>query len=200
MKENISGIILAGGLNSRFLGENKAFLNISGKKLIDYTYEIFYEIFQEVIIVTNQPEIYIDMDALIVRDIIPKRCSLSGIHAGIFYSSFSYSFLTACDMPFLKKDVIKAVISQIDGKIDAIVPRTSLGVEPLCAVYSKKCLSVIENFLKKDNFNIRKIFDKVKTKKLSEEYIKKFDNDFISFFNINNRDDLDKASDYKYLL
>jgi molybdenum cofactor guanylyltransferase len=196
MKLEQSGIILAGGKNSRFLGKNKAFLKINDKKLIDYVYDIFYETFQEVIIVTNSPDIYAEMDALIVTDIIPKRCSLSGIHTGLFYSSFPYSFFAACDMPFLKKNLVQAITSKIEPHIDIVVPCTNLGFEPLCALYSKRCISAIENLLKKDSFNVKKVFNIMKTKKLSEEYIKKFDNELISFFNINSQEELEKAKGY----
>ena len=44
MKVNMTGILLAGGKNSR-MGANKAFLEIDGIRLIDKTVNIYREIF-----------------------------------------------------------------------------------------------------------------------------------------------------------
>ncbi|MBN1471350.1 MAG: NTP transferase domain-containing protein, partial [Syntrophaceae bacterium] len=57
MKINITGIILAGGKNSR-MGLNKAFLEIDGKRLIDRTFAVYRQIFSEIIIVTNDSPSY----------------------------------------------------------------------------------------------------------------------------------------------
>ena len=64
-----SGIILAGGKNSR-MGTNKAFLEIDGNRLIDKIMDIYRRLFNEIIIVTNDPVSYIEFsDASIVTDI-----------------------------------------------------------------------------------------------------------------------------------
>jgi molybdopterin-guanine dinucleotide biosynthesis protein A len=57
MKKNMTGIILAGGKNSR-MGMEKAFLKIGGIRLIDRILGVYKEIFTEIIIVTNEPLAY----------------------------------------------------------------------------------------------------------------------------------------------
>jgi molybdopterin-guanine dinucleotide biosynthesis protein A len=52
---DISGIILSGGKSVR-MGENKAFIEIDGVPIIYRIYSLFKELFQEIIIVTNQKE------------------------------------------------------------------------------------------------------------------------------------------------
>jgi len=51
--ENITGVILAGGLSSRY-GKDKAFLMINGTPLIERTAEKMKKIFQEVILISNE--------------------------------------------------------------------------------------------------------------------------------------------------
>ena len=49
---DLTGIILSGGNNIR-MGENKAFIELDGKRIIDRTVELFREIFRQTILVTN---------------------------------------------------------------------------------------------------------------------------------------------------
>jgi len=139
-----SGVILAGGLNSRFSGRNKAMLEIGGRRILDRIYAVFAEIFEEIVLVTNDPLQYFEWDMTITSDIFSIRSSLTGIHAGLFCISNPYTYVAACDAPFLKKELIQSLIEQITPKTDVILPETSAGLEPLCAVYSKQCLKPIE--------------------------------------------------------
>lgn len=193
MKDSISGVILAGGLNSRFSGKNKGMIEVQGRRILDRIYEIFGQLFKEIVIVTNEPIRYLEWDALITTDIFPIRSSLTGIHAGLFSISKPYMFVTACDAPFLKKELIETLIERTtDSGIDVIVPETSQGLEPLCAVYAKNCLPVIENKLRNQQFKIKDMFRRLKVKKVSEKILRQSDPELISFLNINTPEDLAK--------
>jgi molybdopterin-guanine dinucleotide biosynthesis protein A len=193
MNHPCSGIILAGGLSTRYSGENKAFINIGGKRILDNIYKVFNKLFTEIILVTNDPAQYLEWDLNIVTDLFPVRSSLTGIHAGLFYSTNPYSFFIACDTPFLKTELAIAIISNIDDKTDIVLPDTSEGFQPLCAVYSKQCLKPVERQLLKNELKISRFFKKVRVKKLSEKVLRTHDPDLLSFFNINTPDDLLKA-------
>ncbi len=80
------GIILSGGLNSR-IGLNKAFLEISGKKIIERTVLLFKEIFEETIIVTKDPLTYEDLDVRITTDVRDITGSLMGVYSGLLSSN-----------------------------------------------------------------------------------------------------------------
>jgi len=185
-----SGVILSGGLNTRFSGKDKSFIRLGKHYILDSIYSIFQNLFDEIILVTNNPMNYIHMDATIVTDIFQTRSSLTGIHAGLYYSSHNHSFFVACDTPFIKKELVEAIINQIDPNVDAIVPETSKGFEPLFAVYSKKCLKPIEQQLIKKQLKVRDFLKKVRTIYFPENRIREIDPDLISFFNINTPDDL----------
>lgn len=195
MKHPCSGIILAGGQNIRFSGQNKAFISIGGKRILDHIYEVFNKLFAEIILVTSDPLQYIKWDLNIAADLSPIRSSLTGIHAGLFYSTNPYSFFIACDTPFLKIKMVEAIINSIEPDVDIILPETSKGIQPLCAVYSKQCLKHIERQLTRKELQIRRFFKKVRVKKLPENLLRKNDPDLLSFFNINTPDDLAKAKE-----
>jgi len=185
MQYPCSGVILAGGLNSRFSGNDKAFLRVDGQLLLDRLYNIFAQIFQEIILVTNNPLRYLQWDLNIVTDIVNVRSSLTGIHAGLFYSTMPHSFIVACDTPFLKKELVRAMVENIDHNFDAMIPETSAGMEPLCAVYSKKCIGTVERSLAQDRLKIQRVFKKHRIKTMSDKFCRTYDPGLSSFFNIN---------------
>jgi molybdopterin-guanine dinucleotide biosynthesis protein A len=193
MRYPCTGVILAGGMNKRFSGQDKAFLSVGGKRIIDHLFSIFITLFEEIILVTNDPHKYLEWDVNIVADIFPFRSSLTGIHAGLFYASNSFAFFAACDTPFLKKELVETITNSIEQGVDIVVPETQAGFEPLCAVYSKKCLKPIEQQIIQKKLTIRQLFKKRRVKKISEKILRKNDPDLVSFFNINTPQDKEKA-------
>ena len=94
------------------------------------------------------------------------------------------------DTPFLKKKVIEQIIASIEPNADVIIPETSKGVEPLCAVYSKRCLKPIEKNLIEQKVKIRQFFENVRVRTVSENILREYDPELSSFFNINTPGDL----------
>jgi molybdopterin-guanine dinucleotide biosynthesis protein A len=189
MKKDITGIILAGGKNSR-MGVNKAFLPVDGIRLIEKTLNIYRQIFNEIIIVTNDPLAYIEFaDAAIVTDIYKDKGPAGAIFTGLFYAKNSYTFVSACDMPYLNKDFILYMIDQ-KGRYDIIVPELPEGFQPLHALYSCRCLLYIKRMIEADNLKISDLYKEVRTLSITEEKIKPFNKDGRLFLNLNTPEDL----------
>jgi len=193
MKIPCSGVILAGGLNKRFGGKNKAFIHCGGKRILDRIYDVLQSLFDEIILVANDPLPYLEWDLKIVGDLFTFRSSLTGIHAGLFYASNPFVFVTACDTPFLKKALVQKILAEIDPKADLTIPQTEAGLEPLCAVYSKKALNKIEAYLIQEKVKITRVFGKKRVKKIPENILRRADPDLVSFFNINAPEALKEA-------
>ena len=190
-----TGVILSGGLANRYDGTEKALLRVGGERILDRIYSIYRELFDEIILVTNNPENFLEWDLLIVSDLFPIRSSLTGIHAGLFYMTNPYGFISACDTPFLKREMIEIVINKIEAQIDIVMPETSAGFEPLCAAYSKRCLEAAQNHLEREKLKITKTFRKSRIKTVSEKALRKIDPELRSFFNINTPQDLERAEE-----
>ena len=191
MKKDMTGIILAGGKNSR-MRTNKAFLKIDGTCLIDNILAVYQKIFSEIIIVTNDPLSYTEFsEALVVTDIYKEKGALGGIYTGLFYATYDYSFIAACDMPFLNEDFIIYLTGQA-GKHDIIVPELPEGFQPLHAIYSRNCLSHIKKLLIADKLKIAGFYKEVRLLSIPEEKIKPFNKDGRLFLNFNTPEDLEK--------
>jgi len=180
---------LAGGKNSR-MGTKKSFLTIDGVRLIDKMLDVYQDIFAEIIIVTNDPLSYTEFpDTVVVTDIYKEKGALGGIYTGLFFASHDYSFVAACDMPFLRKDFIIYLTEQVD-KYDIVVPQLSDGFQPLHAVYSQNCLSSIKRLLSANKLKITGFYKDMRLLSIPEEKIKPFNKDGRLFLNINTPKDL----------
>lgn len=193
MGHDCTGVILAGGRNRRLPGIKKSFHEIHGTRIMDAIYGVFASLFDELIIVSNEPEAFVEWDALIVRDIDPSRCSICGVHAALFYATRPNVFISACDTPFLQPGLAEYLLGQVRPGYDVIIPETEGGLEPLCAVYSKECLPRIEKNLREKQFMIKKAFRKNRIRIVPKEVIRTLDPEMTSFFNINTPEDLEKA-------
>ena len=179
----MTGIILSGGKSLR-MGENKAFIEIEGVPIIQRIYTLFKELFHEVIIVTNQIELFKKFDSKIYSDLLPNKGALGGLYTGLFFSNFHYSFCVACDMPFLNKSLVQYLIKRI-GDEDVIVPRTKDGLQPLHAIYSKNCLDPIKEIIEQGKFKIIDIYHRVQVNIIEEADFISLDPFRESFINVN---------------
>jgi molybdenum cofactor guanylyltransferase len=195
MKYPCTGVILAGGLATRYSGKTKGFLHVGERKILDFIYDLFSELFDEILLVTNDPLRYLEYDLYMATDLFSVRSSLTGLHAGLFHASKPFAFFSASDTPFLKKELVETILKEIDKDPDVAIPETSKGLEPLCAVYSKRCLQGVERNLLKENYRIRDLLNRWRTIKISEKRLRRADPDLLSFFNINAPEDLERATE-----
>ncbi len=194
IQHNCTGILLAGGESRRFKGAEKSNLKVGNQRIIDRLMAVFKALFTDIIIVSNQPRTFLEWDALIVTDIYNTRSSLTGLHTGLFYTQSEHAFITACDAPFLNINLVNKLLGYIDHQTDVIIPKTKLGYEPLCAIYSRRILQPVQNALDRQKLKISSLFSRLAVKEIPESVLRKIDPDLISFYNINTPVDLELAN------
>lgn len=183
----MTGIILSGGKSIR-MGKNKAFIEIGGTPIINRVYTVFEKLFEEIIIVANQKELFLNLNAKIYSDLLPDRGALGGIYTGLFFSSFQHTFCVACDMPFLNESVIQYLINSIQ-EYDVVVPKTKDGLQPLHAIYSKSCLGSIKKIIDQGKLKIIDFYPEVKIKIIEEKEFYELDPMMKSFINVNTQEE-----------
>lgn len=185
-----SAVILAGGKSSR-MGFNKAFAELNHKRMIEIQLEELNNYFSEVIIVSNDPELYSYLGVKIVGDIIPGKGPLSGIHSGLIECSHEDCFTIPCDMPFISGEIGHRLLELARG-FDGAVPKLDGKLEPLCAIYKKICIPAIEDCLLKDKHRIIDFYTRVNLR-----YVEVLDPFFKEtarvFSNVNTPSDLAEA-------
>jgi molybdopterin-guanine dinucleotide biosynthesis protein A len=189
MNLNITGVILSGGKSIR-MGENKAFIEIEGTPIIQRIHGLFQRLFEEIIIVTDQKDLFSKLDVKIYSDLIPNRGALGGLYTGLSLSRFHYVFCVACDMPFLKEALIRFLMKGIEA-YDVIVPKTRDGLQPLHAIYSKGCLEPIKKIIDENKYRIFDFYPLVRVKVIEEKEFSFLDPRNESFINVNTPEELD---------
>lgn len=191
-KLKATGIILAGGKNSR-IGTEKAFLEAQeGQLLIDNILYHFRRIFPDIIIVTNNPKAYLKFKVKVAEDLIKDKGPLGGIFSGLCFSNNELNFVVACDMPFINSDLIRYILKK-PKEYDVVVPKIRGKAESLFARYSKTALPTIFSNLMKSQLKIQEVLKKLNVLKIDLEEIERFDPEGLSFFNINTKEDFEKA-------
>jgi len=195
MKRFGSAIILAGGKSTR-MGFDKQLLRLRERSLIEGLIRRLGGSFDETIVVTNRPELYIGLADKITGDIIPDMGPLSGIHAGLSAASSEYSFVIACDMPQLNTKYIDHMMELLN-KNESMACITKFGdwIEPFNAFYSKALIDHIESFLMGGGKAVHRLLMNHNVEYIPEEVARGFSPDWGMFFNLNTREDLLKYTE-----
>ena len=191
-QENITAFILAGGLSSR-MGTNKALLQIGGKTLIQIFVDLLDSLFMEVVISSNEPQLFQFINKKLIKDLTPGRGPLGGIHSTLQSTKNEKNFLISCDMPFINKEIINYKCDYKSDKM-IILPKADGRIQPLCGIYSKKALPEVESLLKESNQkdsslkgSIYELLNRVDTEIIDVTSMNFYHPDL--FFNINTPDD-----------
>ena len=139
----IAGLVLAGGRSTRMGGVDKSRIPVGGAPLIHRISELLQDLFPQVILVTNRPDLHQDLPdgVQIVSDQYRGRGPLGGLHAGLSRSETDAVFCLACDMPSLDRDLIRAQAEQFRRSLERgcqiLIPRIGELIEPLHGIYLK---------------------------------------------------------------
>ena len=166
-------------------GQNKAFLDVGGETILDRLLVSLQVHFDEILLVTREPAMYAGHPVRVVQDIYTSRASLTGIHAGLVNASAEYLFVVPSDTPFLQPDLIRLLLDKLQSDKDVVVPYFDGHYQPLCAIYSKRCLPVIESQLDHADYKIINILGQMNVKIISAEDLKQADPQRLSFYNVN---------------
>jgi molybdopterin-guanine dinucleotide biosynthesis protein A len=182
-RDKVSGIVLAGGRSSR-MGQPKALLPFAGTPLIVHIVQALQRLFDQVIVVAAPGQALPEMPVKVVHDDVPYQGPVGGICYGLRAAQGEVAFITSCDSAFLNRDLITHLISQIPD-YDVVVPRWQDRFQPLHAVYRRSVLPLLEEQLARGELRPVFLFDRVRTRTIGEEEIRRFDPDGESFFNMN---------------
>jgi len=192
----ITIIILAGGKSSRIgLNKDKGKMKLLGVNLVDKVVSNILStgLFLEKDILLIGPKKRFPNYKRVIEDIYPQKGPIGGIFTGLYNSKTFYNLVIGYDMPFIEPKLIRYMVEYIDN-YDAVIPTHSQGLfEPLCAIYSKNCLEIMENNIKNEKLSVRCIFPFLNIRLITEGEIKKFDPNLQSFFNINFKSDFSRA-------
>ena len=186
-----TAIVLAGGRSSR-MGTPKALLPFDNEPLIVHIVATLRRLFAEVVVVAAPGQDLPSMPVTLVRDDVAYQGPVGGIYYGLTAAGGDVSFVTSCDSAFLNSDLISHLLSQIPEH-DVVVPHWQGRFQPLHAVYRRSLLPLLEGQLARGELRPVYLFDKVRTLRIDEDEIRRFDPEGSSFFNMNTPEDYAEA-------
>lgn len=190
MKEFGTAVILCGGKSSR-MGFDKCKIKIKDKYLIEIIGEQLEEVFDDIILISNDLLKFADMKYRSETDIIPDSGPMGAIYSGLKYASSKYVFITACDMPVINIDFIKHMMKLIrDENVEGVVSLKSNYVEPLYAFYSTSMIDRFESHIKKQSFKLLNVINESRMHYIEESEVRRFSSNMNIFTNLNYKADL----------
>ena len=185
------------------MGANKALLQLGDAPLIAHVIRRMRLVTDELLLITNTPTEYAHLDLPMHNDSVPDAGALGGIYTGLTHASDDAVLCVACDSPFLQPKLLSYLVSVL-GEYDAVMPYTyketptsdsnnQITLQTLCAVYSKRCLPIIELMLQASELRVHALQERANIRTLAPEVWKTYDSEGHSFFNVNTPEDFEKA-------
>lgn len=197
-----SVVVLAGGKSSR-MGFDKQMMVINDKRLIYNLCKSLENEFDDIIIVSNKPNLYKDCSYKVISDDIKNIGPLGGIYVGLKESKSRYLYVVACDMPNvdityiknLKECIKKDIELKKEGKV--YICKNKGELEFFHGFYAKNLYTELYDFLyMEENKKSIKNFIKDKDTKVVDSNLLFDNNNKNIFINLNTMKDLNTHLNY----
>ena len=188
----VTGVIQAGGRSTRMGGRPKALMELGGRRIVERVLDAVAPAVDDLLLVTNTPDLYASLGLPMVADVYPDAGSLGGIYSGLKAAPGETAFTVACDMPFLHPAVVRLVVARA-GEADVVIPRVGGQLETLHACYAKSCLPHIEERILAGRLKIVGFFERVRVVEIAEAEVARHRDPAIVFMNVNTPEELERA-------
>lgn len=188
-------LINAGGGSLR-MGTDKALLRVSdsGEPLIRHVARRLMPLVDGCIIVANDPaigEAVAPLGAHWLPDADPNCGPLGGLATGLAQIE-DWAICVACDMPFVQPALFRflcdlALETDDSGqpRWDAVVPYIDGRHQTLHALYHRRCLTPVRDFMRSGRLQMTGFFQQVRVRLVAEGEVHPYDPELWSFFNAN---------------
>ena len=193
---NILGTVLAGGKSQRF-GEDKSQVKLNNKLLIDYILSEITNEFKEILIVSNNQIKYKNYKNIsLINDLKKDQGPLGGVLSAMKWAkekNDKYKWISTfpVDTPFFKKDILQKFLSEIDSEESKLFFIKSNNTRHnIFGIWSIDLMKKLEHDLNEGQRKVEVWANSVGVKVINMEFINKD-----PFFNINTKEDLEKAKE-----
>jgi molybdopterin-guanine dinucleotide biosynthesis protein A len=185
--------ILAGGAARRLGGAVKALLPIGDRRIIDRQLAALLTVTRTIFIVAPDPAPFDGLGLRVVPDAVAGAGALGGIYTAIVESPEPRTLVLACDMPFVTPALFRALAAPERADADVVIPRSTRGLEPLCAVYARACAAPILERIRRGALQASGL-PGVTVSEIGPEVIAAIDEDGLLFANVNTPHDYARAA------
>lgn len=186
----VAAAILAGGRAKRLGGRVKMHVEVGGRRIIDHQLDVLRPLFDDIAIISNDPDPFADVGLPVLADEIQGEGPLRGIATALAWSPKPRVFVVAGDMPFLNADAIRYLIAK-SGQV--VVPVLNGHADPLHAVYQRAVIAVVRRRLGAGKRKAAELLDEVEPTRVDANELREFDPELRCLTNVNTPADLQNA-------
>ncbi len=149
-KEQVTAVILAGGMGKRMGGQDKGQIQLQGHPLIEFVLDAIRSQVKTVLINANrhQQEYALYGYPVIGDQLDGYQGPLAGFAAGLSASPTPYIVTVPCDGPLLAPDLVTRLIRAINREAaDIAVAHDGKRLQPVYALLPRRLLPGLEDFL-----------------------------------------------------
>ncbi len=185
--------ILAGGRARRLGGQDKRALRVGPTTILERQLAALDGLVDRVFVVGALSADGGGAIPAIVPDRLPHAGALGGLYTALCEAAGSHVLVVACDLPFVTTALLARLISLADSACDAVVPRSTDGLQPLCAVYARRLADEVRRRIESGRLKIQDLLGTIRVREVGPAEIATFDLEGRLFFNVNTPDDLAEA-------
>jgi len=197
--EQLAGIVLCGG-GSRRMGQAKYQLQFHGETLLQRICRIVQPEVSEILIVAagDQEIPQSGNQTKVLRDEIPDAGPLAGISQALTFLQWSATrpvaaFVTSCDVPLLKAELINLLRHRLTEQYDAVAVRDANFIYPLCAIYRITATATAAHLIASGQRRAASLPENLRTCWVPLDLLRTVDPELESLMNLNTPADLETA-------
>ena len=182
----VTGVVLAGGLSTRYGGLPKGLERVRGVRIIDRVRAALEPVVDDLLLIANDDRASEWLpDVPCAGDVLRDVGSVAGIHAALVHAGTPV-VVVAWDMPFVPPALLRT-LRDAGQDSDAAVPESDSrrGLEPLCAYYSPACTGAIERRIAAGDRRVIAFYDDVRVARVPAEVVSQFGDPALLFMNVN---------------
>ena len=170
------------------MGSDKAMLSWAGETLIQRTLAVARQACGQVFICGSR-DLYGKFGE-VVEDAQPGCGPLSGIHAALRATQTDLNLILSVDLPLMTAEFLAWLLQQArSGQQRITAPEANGNLQPLCAVYHREALGIVDEALAKGDLKVTRLFHRTTTRIIGEREIRAAGFEPSIFTNVNTRED-----------
>jgi molybdopterin-guanine dinucleotide biosynthesis protein A len=189
----VVGFAVAGGRSTR-MGRDKAGLPWGPSDLLDHTITRLAAVTPDVRILSGPTVRYADRGRPVLPDVIADAGAMAGLLTALrALPDGGRALLLAVDLPLVTDSLLRGLLAALSPEVDAVVPLTAVGPEPLCAVYAVRCRAAVERAVVAGRFKMTAFWPDVRVGEIAADELRAFGDPARLFLNVNSPEDLRRA-------
>lgn len=192
-REDVTGMVLAGGRSSRF-GRDKAQVLIDGEPFLSRVANALAAACREVLVVAAPeqeiPKLSAPCPVRTVRDAMPYEGPLAGLIAGLGATRTEWAMVCTCDAPLVQSALLRLLCSKTSESVDAVTPLVEGRMQPFPALVRVRRLPELMVQFASGERRIGRSLESLPRAAVAEAELREADPQLLSFDNVNTPADL----------